>query len=99
MFGTLGRAKIKPEHREQLVEILRRQAYESSVEGFVGASVLLPKDRPNEVWLAAWFTDEESYYRNADDPAQHARWEEYSALFEGEAEWIDGEWQSTADGG
>jgi hypothetical protein len=97
MFGTLGRAKIKPEDREKLVEILHRQSYETSVEGFVGAQVLLPKDRNDEVWLAAWFTDEDSYYRNADDPKQHERWQEYSALFQGDAEWTDGEWRDMAE--
>ena len=97
MFGTLGRAKVKPENREKLIEILRRQQYEVSVEGFVDARVLLPKDRKDEVWLAVWFTDEDSYYRNADDPAQHERWEEYSGLFEGDAEWTDGEWRDLSE--
>jgi heme-degrading monooxygenase HmoA len=97
MFGTLGRAKVKPEDRGKLVDILRRQSYEASVEGFLGARVLLPRGHDDEVWLAVWFTDEDSYYRNADDPKQHERWQEYSALFQGDAEWIDGEWLDFAE--
>ncbi len=94
MFGTIGRAKVKPETREQLLEILSRQAY-AEVDGFEGAKVLLPKERDDEVWLVVWFRDEDSYYRNAADPAQHERWLEYSALFEGDAEWTDGTWHDT----
>jgi hypothetical protein len=37
------------------------------------------------------FTDREAYERNADDPAQNARYEAYRALLEADPQWHDGE--------
>lgn len=97
MFGTVGRAHIKPENRQKLIEVLDRQSYEGNVAGFVKSYLMFPENRENEVLLVAMFTDRDTYYKNADDPAQNERYLEYRALFEDDPEWTDGEWVESAE--
>lgn len=92
MFGTVGRAHIKPENKEKFVQVLERQGYDQQVSGFVRSYLMFPENRENEVLLVAMFTDRDTYYRNADDPTQHERYVEYRALLEDDPEWTDGEW-------
>ena len=93
MFGTVGRAHIKPENRDKLRAAFDRQeADQAAVPGYVTSYVMFPENRQDEVLLVAMFQDRDSYYRNADDPAQHQRYLEYRALMEDEPEWSDGEW-------
>ena len=96
MFGTVGRAHIKPENLEKLVEVLERQSYGQEVVGFVRSYLMFPENRENEVLLVAMFTDRDAYYKNADDPAQNERYLEYRALFDDDPEWSDGEWLESA---
>jgi heme-degrading monooxygenase HmoA len=92
MFGTVGRAHIKPENRDKLMEVLNRQSYDEDVPGFVKSYLMFPENREGEVLLVAMFSDRETYFKNADDPRQHERYVEYRALFEDDPEWTDGEW-------
>jgi hypothetical protein len=91
MYGTVGRAHIRPENRDRFVETMTKPQYEE-VPGFRSAWVMFPENRPNEVLIVAIFVDRETYVRNADDPEQHQRYLEYRALLEDEPEWSDGEW-------
>jgi quinol monooxygenase YgiN len=92
MFGTIARAKIRPENRTAFEDTIRRQMYsEGSVEGFVAGYTVWPEKMDDEVWLVAIFRDRESYVKNADDPAQDARFRELRALLESDPEWTDGE--------
>ncbi len=90
MFGTIGRAKIKPENRDKLVETMMRPEY-NDVEGFRNAWLMFPESG-DEVLIVAQFEDRDTYMRNAEDPKQHERYVEYRALLESEPEWTDGEW-------
>ena len=99
MFGTVGRAHIKPENRQKLIEVLDRQSYEGNVPGFVKSYLMFPENRENEVLLVAMFTDRDAYFKNADDPAQNQRYLEYRALFEDDPEWTDGEWLESTERG
>jgi hypothetical protein len=91
VFGTVGRAHIKPENQEKLIALFREQSYEQ-VPGFVRSYTMFPQNRPGEVLLVAIFENEEVYRKNGDDPAQHERYLQYRALFEDDPEWSDGEW-------
>lgn len=91
MYGTVGRCHVKPENRAALVEVLRRQSY-MGVPGFRQALVMFPENRDGEAVMIAMFDDRDSYWKNADDPAQHERYLEYRALMDDEPEWSDGEW-------
>src|SRR5438094_10381897 len=97
MFGTIGRAHIKPENRQKFVDTIN--APEGlSVPGFRRAYVMFPENRENEVILVAMFEDADSYWKNADDPAQHERYLQYRALLEDDPEWSDGEWMESPEG-
>ena len=90
MFGTVGRAHIKPESRQKFVETMM-DPEGLQVPGYRRAYIMFPENRENEVILIAAFEDADSYWKNADDPAQHERYLEYRALLEDEPEWHDGE--------
>jgi len=89
MFGTIGHAHVKPENREALERVLQGQEIGPD-SGFVQGYLLWP-DGKDEVYLVAVFGDRDSYYRNANDPAQHQRYLEYRALMDDEPTWVDGE--------
>jgi heme-degrading monooxygenase HmoA len=91
MFGTVGRAKLKAENREKFRETLERQG-NANIPGFERACLMFPENRDDEVVIVVFFEDRASYMKNAEDPEQHKRWEEYSQYFESEPEWHDGEW-------
>ncbi|HZD18231.1 MAG TPA: antibiotic biosynthesis monooxygenase [Actinomycetota bacterium] len=91
MFGTVGRGRIQEENREKLLDVMRK--YEGvRIPGHRRTEVMFPENRPDEVLIAVWFEDANSYWKNAEDPAQHERYLEYRALLEGDPEWSDGEW-------
>jgi hypothetical protein len=91
MYGTVGRAHVRPENRDRLVEAITKPEY-AQVAGYRRGYVMFPENRENEVLIVAVFEDRDSYERNADDPAQHDRYLEYRALLEDEPQWSDGEW-------
>jgi quinol monooxygenase YgiN len=93
MYGTVARAKVKPENREKMREVFDRQLSRRQVPGYVMSHVLFENDG-DDMWLFAVFEDRASYDKNADDPQQDADYQEYRALMETEPEWHDGEIQS-----
>lgn len=97
MYGTVGRARVRPENRDRLVKVLREQSYAEGVWGFRQAFVMFPENRGDEAIVVAMFDDRDSYWRNADNPEQHQRYLEYRALMEDEPEWADGEWIESGD--
>ena len=92
MYGTCARTRVKPENRQTLRDLVQSQAY-ASVPGFK-ASYVLYENEGDAAWLFAIFEDKATYDRNADDPAQDARYQEYRALLEEDPEWHDGEIES-----
>ena len=89
MYGTVARTRVKPENRDQLREVIKRQSNEQ-IPGFVAGYVLWENDGDG-AWIIAVFEDRATYDKNADDPAQHQRYLEYRALLDEEPEWHDGE--------
>jgi len=89
MYGTVARTRVKPENRDQLREVVKRQM-EGGIPGLVKSYVLHENDS-DVSWLFAIFEDRATYDKNADDPAQHERYLEYRALMEEDPEWHDGE--------
>jgi len=81
--------KVKAENRQKLRDLIQGQEY-TSVQGFVRSFVLYENDG-DVAWLFAVFSDRATYEKNADDPAQDARYQEYRALLEEDPEWHDGE--------
>jgi len=89
MFGSIGHARFNPANREALERVLQSQDLDEGT-GFRHGFVLYP-DGKDEVYIVAVFTDRETYYANANDPAQHERYLEYRALLEEDPTWTDGE--------
>jgi quinol monooxygenase YgiN len=89
MYGTVARTHVKPENRAKLAEVMERQSA-AAVPGYVAGYVLYENDSDTG-WLFAIFEDRASYDKNADDPAQNDRYEEFRALMEDDPEWHDGE--------
>ncbi len=97
MFGTVGRAHIKPENREALMKEMDDPAY-LQVPGYRRSFLMFPENREDEVIIAAMFEDADSYWKNADDPQQDARYQRLRALLEDDPEWSDGEWIAAPEG-
>lgn len=90
MYGTVARMQIKPGMEAKLTELTK--AYETlKVPGHVNTIVYRADANANEIFMAVVFDSKEAYRKNADDPAQDARFREMAALLEGEPEWHDGE--------
>jgi hypothetical protein len=97
MFGTVGRAHIRPENKDKLIEALKDPAY-LEVPGYRRSYLMFPENREGEVVIVAVFEDADSYWKNANDPAQNERYQRYRALLEDEPEWSDGEWIEAPEG-
>jgi quinol monooxygenase YgiN len=89
MYGTVAKTRVKPENRDKLSEVIARHGV-TAIPGYV-AGYMLFENEGDTAWLFAVFEDRESYDRNADDPAQNERYQEYRALMEDDPEWHDGE--------
>ena len=91
MYGTIMRARVKPERREEYVRMMSDEAPRSET-GFVGVQVGWEDKNPNNLVLVVVFKDKESYTRNADDPATDEMYRKQLEYLEGEPEWIDVNW-------
>jgi quinol monooxygenase YgiN len=88
MYGTVAKLRIKPGMEAELERLSREQAPE--IPGFQFQYVFRMDGDPQEVYLVVGFAGEEAYRQNAESPEQHARYEAYRALLDGEPEWHDG---------
>jgi hypothetical protein len=79
--------KVKPGMESKLGEIYK----EVQIPGHVNTFVYRMDANPNELYLAVVFDSKESYTKNADDPAQDARYRQMLEVLDGEPEWHDGE--------
>jgi hypothetical protein len=68
------------------------RSYEGlNISGYIGTTVYRMDANSNEYFMAVVFEDKETYFRNANDPRQDARYREFVAYLDGEPEWHDGE--------
>jgi hypothetical protein len=91
MFGTVGDLRFDPANRSKLEQELSDDAY-LNVEGYRWGQVLFDENDPGHALIVAVFDDRETYFKNADDPAQDARYQRMRALLERDPVWTDGEW-------
>ena len=90
MYGTVARLRVKPGLEEKLQQDIK--SYEGlNVPGYVQSLIYRMDTDPQEHYMAVVFDSEESYRKNADDPAQDARYREFLTFLEAEPEWHDGE--------
>ena len=90
MYGTVARMKVKAGMEGKLVEITR--SYEGlKIPGHRMTYVDRLDSGNNEYILTAVFDSREAYHKNANDPAQNARYMQMRALLDADPEWHDGE--------
>jgi len=86
MYGTVARMKVKPGALQALKEMEERKP-----SGFIRSLVYQMDKDPNEILLVVLFRDKESYFANAESPAQHQEYLKVRAFLESDPEWSDGE--------
>jgi quinol monooxygenase YgiN len=91
MFGTVGHVHFDPTNREELEKLLQDDAY-LSVDGYRWAQLLFDENDPGHAVIVAVFEDRETYFRNADAPAQDERYRRMRAYLSEDPTWTDGEW-------
>lgn len=90
MYGTVARMRLKPGMEPQMQALMRE--YESlNVPGHIATAVYKMDADLNEYYMSVVFKDKESYVKNAEDPAQDARFHKMMELLQSEPEWHDGE--------
>ena len=100
MYGTVARIRIKPGAEAELQRLSQENV--PQIPGFLFQYVYRLDSDPQSAILVIGFASKEAYRANATSPDQHARYEQYRALLEGEPEWNDGEIvfaQPTSGGG
>jgi heme-degrading monooxygenase HmoA len=90
VFGTLGRMKVKPGKRDDVVAFMMDPAG-SSMPGYRGTYVLLPEEG-DEAIVAVMYEDKDAYFAMVHDPRVDENFGRLMELLEGEPEWTDGEW-------
>lgn len=90
MYGTVARMKVKPGKMDELLKTIGGPTGRQP-QGYLGELVYQMDRNPNEIMLAVFFQDKETYQANAKDPEMHKEYEQYRALLDADPEWNDGE--------
>ncbi len=94
MYGTVARFRVKPgadEHLKQIIEEQTRTLEAEQVPGFIATYGYRMDAEPNEYYIVVMFSSKETYWANAQSPAQDDRYRQLLPLLESEPEWHDGE--------
>ena len=90
MYGTVARLRLKPGTEQQIAALMKE--YESlKVPGHVSTTTYRMDNSPDEYYMAVVFDNKDAYTRNANDPAQDARYRKMRELLAADPEWHDGE--------
>ncbi|MBV9100277.1 MAG: hypothetical protein JOZ46_07930 [Candidatus Dormibacteraeota bacterium] len=91
MYGTIMRARVKPDRKDEYVKAMTDMAPDPSV-GFVGVQIGWEDKDPNNLVLVVVFKDRDSYVRNAEAAETDEMYRKQLEYLEGEPEWIDVNW-------
>jgi quinol monooxygenase YgiN len=93
MFGTVAHIRPKAGQEEQFIAMMRQWETERQpqVEGARAAYLYKCEQHPGEYIMVAVFDDRESYFKNANDPAQDQWYRRLRELLESDPTWEDGE--------
>ena len=91
MYGTIAKFSLKPGTADEFGKVAAAQDEVATIPGYVSSTVFHADGNPDECWLVVAFEDKASYVKNADDPAQNARYQELVPFFARDPEWHDGE--------
>lgn len=90
MFGTVARLSVKP-GMESRIQDLMNEYERLDIPGFVATYVYRMDDNSSEYYLATVWQDRDSYFANANSPAQDSRYRKLRDCLTGDPEWHDGE--------
>jgi hypothetical protein len=93
MYGTIMRGTLRPEDRDAFLAAISDEE-QIAVPGFRSSYLMFPEGRDDEVVLAVFFDDRESYMKNADDPAQNERYMTFRKYLTDDPTWTDGDWHA-----
>lgn len=88
MYGSVFRMQPAAGKRQELIDLMTGPD-DRRPPGMVTA-YLLAEDKGGAVWGMAVFEDQQSYRRNAEDPAQDEEFQRWRALLDADPEWHDG---------
>jgi quinol monooxygenase YgiN len=93
MFGTIYQMKPRAGQEQAVADHLRRWDRErrASVSGAVAGYLFRSKEQPDVLVGVAVFDSEESYRKNADDPAQGRWYNELRQMLQADPDWNDGD--------
>lgn len=91
MYGTIMRAHVKPDRREEYEKAMSEMVPDPAT-GFVGVQIGWEDKDPNSLVLVVVFNDKESYTRNANEPGTDEMYRKQLEYLESEPEWIDVNW-------
>ena len=91
MYGTIMRARVKPDRRDEYAKAMAEMAPEPAT-GFIGVQVGWEDKDPNALVLVVVFKDKESYTRNAGDARTDEMYRKQLEYLEAAPEWIDVNW-------
>jgi quinol monooxygenase YgiN len=83
--------KVKPGKIDELIKVTADSVETRRPKGYLGEIIYKMDNNPNEVIMAVFFADKESYHANANDPQMSKEYEQYRALLDADPEWNDGE--------
>ena len=91
MYGTIMRARVKADRREEYVQMMSDESPDPST-GFVGVQVGWEDKDPNSIVLVVVFTDKEAYVRNSEAAGTDEMYRKQLEFLEAEPQWIDVTW-------
>jgi len=91
MFGTIGRATVKPGHQDQLAAM--HEAWQREIRPKIPGSVIElvghRAGQPDQAVFLVLTQDEATYRQMAEMPEQHQFFLRFSEVFTGEPTWED----------
>ena len=93
MFGSIFRMRSKAGHKETVVSLFQEWERERKpkVAGAIAGYLFSPDGKPNELIGVAVFQDKQSYFANAQDPAQDRWYRKVREHLEADPAWEDSE--------
>ena len=91
MFGTIMRARVKKDRRDEFARLMM-ELTPSEETGFHSAQAGWEDKDDDRVVVIAFFRDRDSYRANAERPQTDENYRKMIDFLDGEPEWIDVNW-------
>jgi quinol monooxygenase YgiN len=91
MYGSIMRGRVKPGRRAEFEFLMYDLSVEHVAEhrGLLSVELAWQDEDPDRVVMILRFQDRDAYVRNAEHPKTQRNYRSWSALLEGDPEWID----------